>query len=147
LNTAHHAADLSRPIGAVPGPVTSAASAGCHKLQREGLAICVTGPDDMGDLVRDPAGDQRAPSPNPGDASTGSIPISPAIDPTGTRVRLLDALSERSGRSVDRISQFSGLAPDRVRAELGLLELEGIVHEQANGWQKFTVKQMEARRG
>lgn len=147
LNTAHHAADLGRPIGAVPGPVTSAASAGCHKLLRESLAICVTGPDDMAELVWTGAGlGDAEPSLEPKPGARSSAPISPAIDPTGTRVRLLDALSERSGRSVSRIAEFSGLAIDRVRAELGLLELEGIVHERPSGWMKFSAKQLEARR-
>ncbi|WP_156027521.1 DNA-processing protein DprA [Mycetocola saprophilus] len=35
LNTAGHAATLGRPLGAVPGPVTNASSAGCHRLLRE----------------------------------------------------------------------------------------------------------------
>lgn len=147
LNTANHAADLGRPIGAVPGPVTSAASAGCHRLLRESLAVCVTGPDDMAELVSTDfaAADAQA-RPSAPTGAKSSAPISPAIDPTGTRVRLLDALSERSGRSVARISEFSGLAADRVRAELGLLELEGIVHERASGWMKFSKKQLDERR-
>src|SRR5690625_7005290 len=41
LNTAGHAADLGRTVAAVPGPVTSSTSAGCHRLIREG-AVCVT---------------------------------------------------------------------------------------------------------
>jgi DNA processing protein len=146
LNTAHHAAGLGRPVGAVPGPVTSAASAGCHRLLRETPAILVTNADDMAELMPG-----HEPTPDPGistrAAPTSSHSISPAIDPTGTRLRLLDALSERSGRSVDRIAALSGLAADRVRAELGLLELEGIVHELPAGWTKFTAKQLEARRG
>ena len=145
LNTASHAAQLGRPIGAVPGPVTSAASAGCHKLLRESLAICVTGPDDMAELVSTDLGVAAA-APEPAAGAKSSVPISAAIDPTGTRVRLLDALSEKSGRSVARISEFSGLAADRVRAELGLLELEGIVHERASGWMKFSAKQLKDRR-
>lgn len=151
LNTASHAATLGRPVGAVPGLVTSAASAGCHKLLRETPAICVTNADEMAELVM---GDESAPkvAVQPTDAPPAPTPsraasISPHIDPTGTRVRLLDALSDRSGRSVDRIGAISGLAADRVRAELGLLELEGIVRELPGGWQKFTVKQLEARRG
>jgi len=164
LNTASHAATLGRPVGAVPGPVTSAASAGCHKLLRETPAVCVTNADEMAELVAgDPplvAGDSppvaghpalMADDPPPAATeqppSRRSAPISPAIDPTGTRVRVLDALSDRSGRSVTRIGQLTGLAADRVRAELGLLELEGIVRELPAGWQKFTVKQVEARRG
>jgi len=143
LNTAHHAESLGRPVGAVPGPVTSAASAGCHKLLRETPAICVTTADEMAELV---TGDRPAPQLDEIVRTRGG-PISPAIDPTGTRVRILDALSDRSGRSVARIGAISGLAADRVRAELGLLELEGIVRELPGGWQKFTVKQLEARRG
>jgi len=143
LNTANHAAMLGRPVGAVPGPVTSAASAGCHKLLRETPAVCVTNADEMAELVAVDEAPPMTDSPSSGRAT----PISPAIDPTGTRVRLLDALSDRSGRSVARIGQLSGLAADRVRAELGLLELEGIVRELPAGWQKFTVKQLEARRG
>lgn len=42
LNTASHAIDVGRPVGAVPGPITSAASAGCHRLIREFGATLVT---------------------------------------------------------------------------------------------------------
>lgn len=51
LNTAAHATALGRPVGAVPGPVTSAASTGCHLLIREGAA-CVTDADQVAELVR-----------------------------------------------------------------------------------------------
>jgi DNA processing protein len=56
LSTASHAAELLRPVGAVPGPVTSMASAGCHRLLRDGAAVCVTGPEDVLELLgSDPA--------------------------------------------------------------------------------------------
>jgi DNA processing protein len=42
LNTAGHATVLGRPVGAVPGPITSAASAGCHRLIRDFGATIVT---------------------------------------------------------------------------------------------------------
>jgi DNA processing protein len=42
LNTAQHASDLDRPLMAVPGPVTSSMSAGCHTLIREQRASLVT---------------------------------------------------------------------------------------------------------
>ena len=35
LSTARHARDLCRPLMAVPGPVTSDLSAGCHEIIRE----------------------------------------------------------------------------------------------------------------
>ena len=50
LNTAHHAAALGRPVGAVPGPVTSAASAGCHRLIREQLATLVSTAEEAAEL-------------------------------------------------------------------------------------------------
>ncbi|WP_235866112.1 DNA-processing protein DprA [Serinibacter arcticus] len=51
LSTAMHAARLLRPVGAVPGPVTSAASAGCHRLIREGVAVCVTDAAEVRELL------------------------------------------------------------------------------------------------
>lgn len=47
LNTARHAATLTRPVGAVPGPVTSVTSTGCHELIRSGAATLVTNADDV----------------------------------------------------------------------------------------------------
>ncbi len=47
LNTARRALGLRRPVMAVPGPVTSAASAGCHALIRDGHAVLVTNASDV----------------------------------------------------------------------------------------------------
>ena len=46
LITARHTRELGRPVMAVPGPVTSAQSAGCHQLIRDG-ATCVTSTADI----------------------------------------------------------------------------------------------------
>lgn len=51
LNTAGHAAALGRRIGAVPGNVTSAASAGCHRLLREFDATAITSGADALELL------------------------------------------------------------------------------------------------
>ncbi|WP_087016206.1 DNA-processing protein DprA [Leucobacter sp. 7(1)] len=51
LHTAARAAELGRPVGAVPGPITSATSTGCHRLLRDGLAAVVTGYDDVRELL------------------------------------------------------------------------------------------------
>lgn len=50
LNTAGHASSLGRPLGAVPGPATSAASAGCHRLIREYGATLVTTVEEAAEL-------------------------------------------------------------------------------------------------
>lgn len=53
LHTASQARALGLPVAAVPGPVTSAVSYGCHRLLREG-AICVTSADDIVALISAP---------------------------------------------------------------------------------------------
>ncbi|MFT3799043.1 DNA-processing protein DprA [Microbacterium sp.] len=51
LNVAARAAQIGRPVGAVPGPVTSVASAGTHRLLRDGIASLVTQTDDLNRLL------------------------------------------------------------------------------------------------
>lgn len=119
LNTAGHAASLGRPLGAVPGPVTSASSAGCHRLLREYDAQCVTSAQEVRELWGEAyparAGDERR-------------------DPE--RTRLLEVMSPKSGANPDELGHRSGLSPDRVRALLGLLQLEGTIEVGATGWRR-----------
>lgn len=49
---AAQAAEFGKPVGAVPGPVTSAASAGCHRLMRDEIAGIVAGMDDLTLMMR-----------------------------------------------------------------------------------------------
>ncbi|MFC5932036.1 DNA-protecting protein DprA [Cryobacterium melibiosiphilum] len=51
LNVAGQAHALRRPVGAVPGPVTSAATAGCHRLIQEGIASLIIDAQDVTDLL------------------------------------------------------------------------------------------------
>ena len=51
LNTAGHAAALGRPLGAVPGPITSTTSTGCHLLIQAGIARLITSADDLAPTV------------------------------------------------------------------------------------------------
>jgi DNA processing protein len=87
LNTARHACDLLKPVGAVPGPITSMASAGCHQLLRDGIAICVTDAAEIVELAT-PIGvihDDGAGTNGPGSAGsplglkerTGSVDTQP----------------------------------------------------------------------
>jgi len=56
LDIAGQAHSLGRPVGAIPGPVTSAASAGCHRLIQEGIASLVIDAQDVTDLLDSTAG-------------------------------------------------------------------------------------------
>jgi DNA processing protein len=116
LNTAGHAAQLGRPLGAVPGPVTSSASAGCHRLIREYDAVCVTTAQEMAELV-DPEAATRL---RVGESSP-------------ERTRVLDALG-RTGQDVARLAAIAGMSVDAVRAELGTLELDGLAAHGPTGW-------------
>lgn len=123
LNTAGHAAALGRPLGAVPGPVTSAASAGCHRLIREFDAVLVTNADEMAEL-------------NPiGEAGTPSVPDAP-LGRSPEHTRVVDALSTRSPRTAPDIAARSGLSVSTVQSVLGILELEAVAVERERGWVK-----------
>jgi len=131
LSTAHHAARLLRPVGAVPGPVTSMTSAGCHRLLRDGVAVCVTGADDvleLGGLL----------DPDELDAGHPTSALTAAGRPTDgwdeATVRVLDALPRRSAVDEDRVARDAGVGLREARASLGLLELEGRVERHGTGW-------------
>lgn len=120
LNTASHAVSLSRPLGAVPGPITSATSAGTLRLIREYAAECITGADDVRELLG-----QSSPA---GSATPGR---QRRTDDT-TRVR--DALSTRVPREPADIARRAGMGVDEVEGLLGLLRLEGAAAPGPEGW-------------
>lgn len=131
LNTAGHAASLGRPLGAVPGPVTSAASAGCHRLIRDYDAVCVTNAAQMAELVGfDPA--PRAVANGVNTASRAAA--ADADDLPADQVRILDALSTRSRRSVDDVARRAGMSVAQVCAGLGALELDDRARGTETGW-------------
>jgi len=125
LNTAGHASTLGRPLGAVPGPVTSAASAGCHRLIRDYTALCVTNPDEMAELAPLSGAEGREDDSEEGGRGQ-----------TSDVTRLLDALSIRSPRDSADVAARSGLSLAAVRGLLGQLALDGTAAERERGWVK-----------
>jgi len=130
LNTAGHAAALGRPLGAVPGPVTSPTSAGCHRLIREFDAVCVTTPAEMAELV----GDRTVQVPLDFSGVEGTGPGDTGRGRTSDQTRVFDALSARAPRSIPELARRSGLSPGAVRGALGALDLEGAAGEREAGW-------------
>lgn len=119
LNTAGHAAELGRPLGAVPGPVTSAASAGCHRLLREYGATLVTN----GAEAREFLGLSDEPTLFGAQAVDGS---GSARQPARHR-RVIDALPLRGSRDVVEVARRAGLEIAEARSALAELELLGAV--------------------
>jgi DNA processing protein len=135
LNTAGHAAALGRPLGAVPGPVTSPTSAGCHRLIREYDAVCVTNAEEMAELVRDQVrGSTGRRTDAGGDATVDSVDESSGRGRSSDQIRVIDALSARSPRSIADVARRAGLASTSVIGALGALELEGAARERETGW-------------
>ncbi|VXB46830.1 DNA processing protein [Arthrobacter sp. 9AX] len=127
LNTAHHAETLGRAVGAVPGSVHSANSAGCHRLLRDGGAVCVTDAAEVAEL----AGPSGAGLP---ELRQGASQVQDGL--TLEDLILLDALPLRSTTSVEKLCTVAGLGPESVRAGLGRLGLLGLAVSERGGWKR-----------
>lgn len=127
LNTAHHAEQLSRLVGAVPGSVYSANSAGCHRLLKEGAAVCVTDAADIAEL----AGGM-------GEHLGGEPQVPAALhDGLGTSdLLLLDALPLRTATTLEKLCVVAGLSAPTVLSGLGRLEALGLAERLAGGWKR-----------
>lgn len=132
LNTAGHAAEIGRPLGAVPGPVTSPASAGCHRLIREYAATCVTTVDEMAELA-DPM-DATAAEPRSGVEAADRVPPGESDGSADDRA-VLAAASVRGGREPHDLARTTGLPAAKVIAALGRLSLSGAIHATDSGWE------------
>lgn len=130
LNTANHALEMGRPVGLVPGPVTSAASAGCHHLLRTLDTTLITG---VADVMRLAYGDDGVLPVDELDGGSGGHLA--ARNPL--HVRVLDALRPRRGMLVEEVARSVGESPATVRGALGELELDGdVVHGQDGLWRR-----------
>ncbi len=123
-NTASSAAALGKPVLAVPGPVTSEMSRGCHDLIRAGTAGIVTSVPDILEAVG-VIGELAAPV-------TG--PTRPTDDLGPQAIRVHDALSRKTPRGPEHLSHASGVPLDRVRSLLPELELTGLARQTDEGW-------------
>lgn len=125
LNSAKHARELRRPVMAVPGPVTSDQSAGCHELIREWGALCVTGARDVIGHVSPIGSDLAGPRLGP------AVPRD-HLDPVTTAV--LEAVPARGGRGPASIAVTAGVDLDTALRCLGLLAAAGFVQRCDQGW-------------
>ena len=124
-STANHASRLLRPVGAVPGPITSAQSAGCHAMLRDGQAVPITSAAEALELV-ETMGEVIVAEP--------LVASGPLDDLPEDQSRVLDSLPARSSAVVPVIAAVAGLAESEVRGALGLLELAGKVRRSGDRW-------------
>lgn len=119
--------DLDRPVAAVPGPVTSMVSAGCHEEIRNGRAVLVTDADEVVELVGR-MGEDLAPF------KQGSQRSGDGLDDVGGRVwQCLPTASARP-MAVDDLTRVAGLGAIEVIGALGRLEVSGDAQRRDEGW-------------
>lgn len=125
LNTARHARDQNRPLMAIPGPVTSPQSAGCHEIIREWGAVCVTSAHDVIELLSFRDSDL-------GERERGTVLPRDELDPVVRKV--LEAVPARAGRGPARIAVAAGVDLDTTMRCLGALAAGGFVERCDRGW-------------
>lgn len=122
-NTAAWARALGRVVCAVPGPVTSAVSAGCHNLIRSG-AVLVTRADQVVEFVGRVG--ELADEPD--------HPHTPLDGLSDTEKRVYEALPGRGFRTLAQLAVESGIPATRVPGELAMLELAGLAEQRDGRW-------------
>lgn len=138
LSTAHHALDIGRPVGVVPGSVFSVSSAGCHRLLRHTPAQVVTDAADILELV-------AAATPHPGAEGQDCIETvqdhvtnddSPSVVDGLDEVarRIYDALPVRRVTTPGRLSAIAGLPMPQIYGGLSRLERRKLVRRTQGGW-------------
>jgi DNA processing protein len=125
--TAHRARDLGKAVMAVPGPVTSAMSVGCHELLRdkEGDVVLVASAahviEEVGTIGDDLADELERPASRRDGLSDAAV-------------RVLDACPVRTGVSPERLAVTSGVEVLDVLRVLPALELAELVEWTGTGW-------------
>lgn len=131
LNTANHALELGRPVYAVPGPIFSPSSEGCHRLIRDGLAQLIT---DASDITT-------------GHLSLDAPEQTSLFEQPDARTQLLDSLTEEQQRTwdslplrtyapIDDINRTCGLPARLLLTVLSQLRTLGLAETNGAGWRK-----------
>jgi DNA processing protein len=119
LSTARHAVEQNREVFAVPGPVDSLSSQGCHRLLRDGARLVETVDDvleELGPLVR-----EVTPSPE-------ETPVRrPAELTLSDLERSLLGRLGNDPRAVDELIAETRLTASQVMATLSVLEMRRLV--------------------
>lgn len=122
-STAAWARALGRVVCAVPGPVTSSTSVGCHALLRTGAEL-ITRADEVVEIVG-----------SAGELATELARPVALLDELGDGERLVyEAMPARGAKTPDEIAVAAGLPAARVLGPLALLELAGLVQRQEGRW-------------
>ncbi|MFC4856409.1 DNA-processing protein DprA [Actinophytocola glycyrrhizae] len=126
-NTATTAGALGKVVLAVPGPITSAMSVGCHDLLRTGGAMVAGSVPEIIEAVG-PVGENLDPARRDRRRATDGL--------GEQALRVHDALLREESRDAEQLAVESGVPPARVRALLSELEFTGHATRHDDGWRQ-----------
>jgi DNA processing protein len=126
-NTATTAAALGKTVMAVPGPITSPMSVGCHDLLRTGGAVVAGSIPEILEAVG-PVGANLDPGRKDRRRSTDGL--------GEQALRVHDALRRDESSDAEQVAVEAGLPLDRVRTLLPELEITGHVLRLDDGWRQ-----------
>ena len=118
INTAGHANELDRPVGAVPGPINSTRSAGCHRLIKERRAELICTPADLEELLG---------------VRNQSLTTNTGL--SGSQTRVLDSFGYFE-QGTERVAAISGMTLSEAGFALESLARLGLVIPTSSGWVK-----------
>lgn len=145
LSTAAAADHQGRVVMAVPGPVTSALSAGCHLLLADRFAQLVTGADDVlaalgGHRATEPAACPAIAAGGAGDTAgvgrPGADPHHPTDGLDADTARVYEAFPARESVTVQELVTEAGLVAPTVIGALAVLELHDLAERQGHLWRR-----------
>ena len=125
-NTAAWARKLGTPLGAVPGPVTSATSVGCHRMIADGVAQLVTDSRDVLRLAQPEGANATVSEAGPLGRRTDDL--------DADQLRVYDAVPAAGTLTIGEISFACGLEVRKVRSALAVLEARGLLDTNGSGW-------------
>lgn len=127
LITSDFATQLGRPVGAVPGHVTSSVAAGSNGLLKDGAIFVTRAEDVLDELYGAESGRERP-----------AADLPPEAPPVRNPVQRLLLEAVEAGLGVDDACAHTGLPVRQVRAGLSRLEAAGWVRRDALGMYRRT---------
>ncbi|MBV7295222.1 DNA-processing protein DprA [Corynebacterium sp. TAE3-ERU12] len=132
-NTVNWAHELNRPVGAVPGPISSAASTGCHSCIKEGSATLITGVNDALALARQ-VGQFDEEDQMELDYAKDAVQALPRNE-----LKVYDALHPTRAVGASDIARESGCSLGLTMHLLAALQQRGMVRRVGSQWQRSAV--------
>lgn len=128
LNTANHAHDLNRTVGAVPGPINVPSSAGCHRLIKETPTLLIDDATDLGRMYEPLIAEEQTSNEHDHQRS---------FDMLSTEEMLVfEALPVVARTNIQHLCGTTGLSVPHITGILTKLLRHALAEHDERGWRK-----------